>query len=47
MIDFRQELDFDAEGPILVMEDLCKSYQLGATELRVLQIGRASCRERV
>jgi len=37
MIDFRQELDFDAEGPILVMEDLCKSYQLGATELRVLR----------
>ena len=32
-----QELDFDAEGPILVMEDLCKSYQLGATELRVLR----------
>ncbi|MDY0357271.1 MAG: ABC transporter ATP-binding protein [Sedimentisphaerales bacterium] len=37
MIDFRQELDFDAEGPILAMEDLCKSYQLGATELRVLR----------
>lgn len=37
MIDFRQEFEFDEDGPILVMEDLCKSYQLGATELRVLR----------
>ncbi|MDI6450835.1 ABC transporter ATP-binding protein [Anaerobaca lacustris] len=37
MIDFRQEFAFDEDGPILVMEDLCKSYQLGSTELRVLR----------
>lgn len=37
MIDFRQEFEFDADGPILVMEDLCKSYQLGTAELRVLR----------
>jgi len=37
MIDFRQEFAFDEDGPILVMEDLCKSYQLGGTELRVLR----------
>ena len=37
MIEFRQESGFDADGPILVMEDLCKSYQLGSTELRVLR----------
>lgn len=37
MIDFRQEFEFDEDGPILVMEDLCKSYQLGSTELRVLR----------
>jgi putative ABC transport system ATP-binding protein len=37
MIRFREELEFDAEGPILAMEDLCKSYQLGSNELRVLR----------
>jgi putative ABC transport system ATP-binding protein len=37
MIDFPQESGFDTDGPILVMEDLCKSYQLGSTELRVLR----------
>jgi putative ABC transport system ATP-binding protein len=37
MIEYRQEFEFDTEGPILVMEDLCKSYQLGSTELRVLR----------
>jgi len=37
MIEFRQEPGFDADGPILVMEDLCKSYQLGSVELRVLR----------
>lgn len=37
MIDFRQEPEFDSDGAILVMEDLCKSYQLGNSELRVLR----------
>jgi putative ABC transport system ATP-binding protein len=37
MIEFRQEPKFGTDGPILVMEDLCKSYQLGHTELRVLR----------
>lgn len=30
-------MDFAGNGPILVFEDLCKSYQLGSTELKVLK----------
>jgi len=30
-------MDFTGSGPILVFEDLCKSYQLGLTELKVLK----------
>ncbi len=39
MIDYRQEpqFDFDTDGPILRMDALCKSYQLGSMELRVLR----------
>ncbi len=37
MIQYGQGFEFDTEGPILVMEDLCKSYQLGSNELRVLR----------
>jgi putative ABC transport system ATP-binding protein len=31
------EFAFDADGPILVMEALCKNYQLGSNLLRVLR----------
>ncbi len=32
-----QTLDFTTDTPILVMEQLCKNYQLGTVELRVLR----------
>jgi putative ABC transport system ATP-binding protein len=37
MIDFRDSLDSATDTPILAMNDLCKSYQLGSHELRVLR----------
>jgi len=37
MIRQNDALKFDADMPILMMERLCKSYQLGAVELRVLR----------
>jgi putative ABC transport system ATP-binding protein len=37
MIDFSESLDASVDTPILAMKDLCKSYQLGANELRVLR----------
>jgi putative ABC transport system ATP-binding protein len=39
MIEYGQEprLEFDTDGPILMMDQLCKSYQLGSMELRVLR----------
>jgi len=35
--EFRAGFAFDADGPILAMEKLCKNYQLGSVELRVLR----------
>ncbi len=37
MIDFGESLDPTADAPILAMKSLCKSYQLGSQELRVLR----------
>jgi putative ABC transport system ATP-binding protein len=37
MIDFHQDFEFDADMPILEMQDLGRSYQLGSVELRVLR----------
>jgi len=37
MTDSTDNMDFTGSGPILVFEDLCKSYQLGLTELKVLR----------
>ena len=37
MQQFREALEFDSNTPILVMEKLCKNYQLGSVELRVLR----------
>jgi len=36
MQQFRQAIEFDSNTPILVMGKLCKNYQLGSVELRVL-----------
>src|SRR4030042_1057629 len=37
MQQFREAIEFDSHTPILVMEKLCKNYQLGSVELRVLR----------
>ena len=37
MIEYQDTLEFNADKPILVMDKLCKNYQLGSTELRVLR----------
>jgi len=37
MIEYNDTLEFGADKPILVMKKLCKNYQLGSTELRVLR----------
>ena len=37
MIEYQDTLEFNADKPILVMDKLYKSYQLGSTELRVLR----------
>jgi putative ABC transport system ATP-binding protein len=37
MQQFNQAVEFDNNTPILVMEKLCKNYQLGSVELRVLR----------
>ena len=37
MIEYNDTLEFNADKPILVMDKLCKNYQLGSTELRVLR----------
>ena len=37
MIGYNDALEFDSKKPILVMDKLCKNYQLGSTELRVLR----------
>jgi putative ABC transport system ATP-binding protein len=37
MIEYNDTLEFDSKKPILVMDKLCKNYQLGSTELRVLR----------
>ena len=36
MIEYYDTLEFDVDKPILVMGKLCKNYQLGLTQLRVL-----------
>jgi putative ABC transport system ATP-binding protein len=37
MVEYQDSLTFDANKPILVMDKLCKNYQLGSNELRVLR----------
>ncbi len=37
MVEYQDSLTFDADKPILVMDKLCKNYQLGSNELRVLR----------
>jgi putative ABC transport system ATP-binding protein len=37
MLEYNDTLEFDADKPILVMDKLCKNYQLGLTQLRVLR----------
>jgi len=37
MVEYHDTLEFNADKPILVMDKLCKNYQLGSTELRVLR----------
>jgi len=37
MQQFHKSLEFKSDTPILVMEQLCKSYQLGTVELQVLR----------
>ena len=37
MLQFRETVGFDSDTPILKMEKLCKNYQLGSVELRVLR----------
>jgi len=37
MVEYHDTLEFDANKPILVMDKLCKNYQLGSTQLRVLR----------
>jgi len=36
-VDKDKTLEFEADSPILVMERLCKSYELGTIELKVLR----------
>jgi len=37
MVEYHDTLEFGADTPILVMDKLCKNYQLGSTRLRVLR----------
>ena len=37
MVEYQDTLEFGDDKPILVMDKLCKNYQLGSTELRVLR----------
>jgi putative ABC transport system ATP-binding protein len=37
MVEYRDTLEFGADKPVLVMDKLCKNYQLGSTLLRVLR----------
>lgn len=37
MQQYNQAVEFDSDTPILMMEKLCKNYQLGSVELRVLR----------
>jgi len=37
MINFREDFEFNADMPILEMRSLCRNYQLGSVELRVLR----------
>jgi putative ABC transport system ATP-binding protein len=37
MVEYHDTLDFNTGKPILVMDKLCKNYQLGTNELRVLR----------
>ena len=37
MVKYRDTLEFGADKPVLVMDKLCKNYQLGSTLLRVLR----------
>jgi putative ABC transport system ATP-binding protein len=37
MQQFNQAVEFDSDTPILMMEKLCKTYQLGSVDLRVLR----------
>lgn len=37
MVEYHDTLEFDADKPILVMDKLCKNYQLGSSQLRVLR----------
>ena len=37
MLEHHDTLTFDSDKPILVMDKLCKNYQLGSNELRVLR----------
>ena len=37
MVEYYDTLEFNADKPILVMGKLCKNYQLGLTQLRVLR----------
>ena len=37
MVEYQDTLEFGDDKPILVMDKLCKNYQLGSTQLRVLR----------
>ena len=37
MVEYHDNLEFKKDKPILVMQKLCKNYQLGTNELRVLR----------
>ena len=37
MVGLQKHFEFEPDGSILVMEQLCKNYQLGSMELRVLR----------
>jgi len=37
MVEYHDTLEFGADKPILKMDKLCKNYQLGSTQLRVLR----------
>ena len=37
MVEYHDTLEFNADKPILMMDKLCKNYQLGSTQLRVLR----------